>query len=124
MELGINMRGNFTADQFRERAEYLIRTMEEKNPDKPIAVITHYPTDQTFATKLETYGETELKYEEHLRDIVQKVNHKKLRVIDGGDVLDRYEGHTVDLIHPGQLGHAIMGENLARILTEWLGSLK
>lgn len=124
MELGINMRGGFTPDQFRDRADYLIRTMVDKNPDKPIAVITHYPTDQTFANKLETYGETELKFEEHLRDIVHKVNHKKLRIIDGGDVLDRYEGHSVDLIHPGQLGHAIMGENLARILTEWLEGVK
>jgi lysophospholipase L1-like esterase len=120
MELGINMRGGFTPDQFRERAEYLIRTVAEKNPDKPIGVITHFPTDQTFASKLESYGETELKYEEHLRDIVHHIKHPQLRVIDGGDVLDRYDGHTVDLIHPGQLGHAAMGENLARILTEWL----
>jgi hypothetical protein len=124
MELGINMRGSFTPEQFRERAEYLIRKMVEKNPDKPIAVITHFPTDQTFASKLESFGETELKFEEHLRDIVHKVNHKMLRVIDGGDVLDRYDGHSVDLIHPGQLGHAVMGENLARILTEWLGTFK
>ena len=89
-----------------------------------IAVITHFPTDQTFAGKLESFGENELKFEEHLRDIVHKVNHKKLRLIDGGDVLDRYDGHTGDLIHPGQLGHAVMGENLTRILTEWLSELK
>lgn len=124
MELGINMRGSFTPEQFRERAEYLIRTMVEKNPTKPIAVITHFPTDQTYATELAKVGETELKFEEHLRDIVHKLNHPKLRIIDGGDVLDRYDGHSCDLVHPGQLGHAVMGENLARILTEWLESLK
>jgi hypothetical protein len=124
MELGINMRGSFTPEEFGKRAEYLIRTMVEKNPDKPIAVITHFPTDQTFATKLESFGETELKFEESLRDIVSRLKHKKCRVIDGGDVLDRYDGHSVDLVHPAQIGHAIMGENLARIMTEWMAELK
>ena len=124
MELGINMRGGFTPEEFRKRAEYLIRTMVEKNPAKPIAVITHFPTDMTFASVLDKNGETELKFEESLRDIVHHLKHDNLRVIDGGDVLDRYDGHSVDLIHPGQFGHAVMGENLARILTEWMGSLK
>jgi hypothetical protein len=123
MELGINMRGSFTPEEFRKRAEYLIRAVTEKNPDKPVAVITHFPTDQTFASKLESFGETELKFEDSLRDIVSHLKCKTCRVIDGGDVLDRYDGHSVDLVHPGQLGHAVMGENLARIMTEWLAEL-
>ena len=123
MELGINMRGSFTPEEFRKRAEYLIRTVVEKNPDKPVAVITHFPTDMTFATTLVDYGERELKFEESLRDIVTHLKHKKCRVIDGGDVLDRYDLHSVDLIHPSQLGNAIMGQNLANILTEWLAEL-
>ncbi len=124
MELGINMRVAYTPEQFHERAKYLIHTMVEKNPDKPIAVITHYPTDVTFAANPGRPGEIEHAFDNSCRQIVADLKHPKLRVIEGGQVLDRYDGHGADLVHPGQLGNAVMAENLSRILAEWLAGLK
>jgi len=124
MELGINMRGGFTPEQFGERADHLIRTMAKHNPDKPVAVITHFPTDATHHANSSKSREREIAFDDISRQIVKSINSPKVRLIEGADVLDRFDGLSCDLVHPDGFGQTVMGENLARLLRPWIGEGK
>jgi lysophospholipase L1-like esterase len=116
LELGVNMRGSFTAEQFQERTAYLLEQLVEKHPDKPIFLITIYPN---FATHMANeVTETDLKYNEILREHVRKLNHVNLHLVEGSMVLDDFSGLSVDLVHPGEYGHMRMGENLATLMRQ------
>lgn len=120
LELGVNIRGQVSSDEFLRRSEYLISNMLEQHPDKPVAVITMYPN---WATYLETpNGSThfELEFNEILRNIVARFNHKNLFLIEGHEIMSRPSYLTCDVIHPNDFGHAVMGEKLSIKLSDVL----
>ena len=43
VELGVNMRELFSAEEYEKRINYLLDTIMSENPDKPIVVIGIYP---------------------------------------------------------------------------------
>ena len=54
LELGVNMRGGFTPEEFKKRSHYLIETIIKAHPDKPVFLIAIYPNAQSSQNALET----------------------------------------------------------------------
>lgn len=118
-ELGINMRGHTPTEEFRRRATYFIDRLVESHPDKPTAIITHFPTHATHCTKPDDeVAIREREYDQTLRDLVAAKGHKRLHLIDGSSILERYDTLSHDLVHPTSVGQTLMGVNLARRLAE------
>ncbi|MDQ1912688.1 SGNH/GDSL hydrolase family protein [Paenibacillus sp. GD4] len=122
LELGVNMRGSFTPEQFRERAEYLIESICSKHPKKPVAVITVYPNGATYETTPSIAGQNQAAYSDILRELVQSSKHQRLYLLEGSDILPGFSGLAWDLLHPSDYGHMLMGEHISRHLRAIIGS--
>ncbi|OHD50925.1 MAG: hypothetical protein A2096_10055 [Spirochaetes bacterium GWF1_41_5] len=124
LELGINMRGKYSTDEFKSRADYLVKTLKNKHPKKPIGIITIFPN--LWDTPLQESSESirQKEYNEVLRAITADYHDQNLFLIEGKDILTEFTGLAFDLLHPSIIGHTIMGENLARILREKISFLE
>ncbi|SDC07578.1 GDSL-like Lipase/Acylhydrolase family protein [Paenibacillus sp. UNCCL117] len=120
LELGVNMRGRFTPEQFLERSAYLLDRIRARHPDKPLFLITIFPNFATFADNEVT--ETDLRYNDMLREHAHRLNDPQLHVIEGSRVLDDFSGLSVDLVHPSEYGHVRMGCNLAGLMKQALNN--
>jgi lysophospholipase L1-like esterase len=118
LELGVNMRGTFTPEEFESRSRYLIETVSGAHPNKPVFLITVYPNAESpeNAAEPSELQARQSAYCEILRTIAAENRTGNLHLIEGADVLTDYSGMTKDLIHPGDYGHTEMGLNLARII--------
>lgn len=115
LELGVNMRGGFTPEEFRSRSRYLIEQVVARHPDKPVFLITIFPNAQSprNALNVEDTQRSQEAFNRILRDAARELGHRNLHLLEGDDLLADYTGMTKDLIHPGDYGHAEMGFNLA-----------
>jgi lysophospholipase L1-like esterase len=123
LELGVNMRGTFTPEQFEQRARHLIGEIASAHPGKPVFLITVYPNAESPENAAES-SELQARqsaYCEILRTIAAENRTGNLHLIEGADVLTDYSGMTKDLIHPGDYGHIEMGFNLARMIKAKVG---
>lgn len=123
LELGINMRGVFTAAEFAARSNYLIKKVTDTHPNKPVFIITIYPNAQSPENALHggVEQERQLAFDEILRAIKRDSKNPNLHLVEGGDILTDYTGMTKDLIHPGDFGHTEMGVNLAHAIRKKAG---
>jgi len=122
LELGINMVGSFTPEQFHERTHDLLQRLIDTHPDKPIFLITMYPYSATLSrSEMSTVA---AQYNEVLRDHVRRFQHPALYLIEGSQVLDDCSGLTTDLLHPGEYGHTAMAYNLAALMKQELQVIK
>jgi hypothetical protein len=124
LELGINMRGGYTEEAFRERATRMVSIIREARPEAPIALITHFANLDHYpkaGTEKSTAGKRQDAYDDHLRHLAQQ-GDPNLHLIEGRDILPTLEGLGCDLIHPTEIGHLHMGERLAALLKPLLPS--
>lgn len=122
MELGVNCRMVLSVEEFEKRAKYLIDNVSAKHKLKPIFVITSYPNSNTFKQNGEytPVGVDEHAFNDILRKIVQTLNRDNLTLIEGSDILTDITYLSADLIHPTAYGQAFMGQNLAKILEDFI----
>ncbi|MNI07145.1 GDSL-like Lipase/Acylhydrolase [compost metagenome] len=113
LELGVNMRTRFTPEQFRERAQYLIQTVIQKHPHKPVVIITIFPNAATYSTVDHQASSNEKQFNQILREIVAELDHPSLYLIEGSEIMKEMSSLAFDLLHPSEYGHMLMGENLA-----------
>lgn len=117
LELGINMLNRFSEEEFDRRTRALIGGMLRANPGKPVAVLTPFPANPAFAQaadapqkkKFEAFGEI-------LRAVKAQEQSPDLHLFEGDQVLTDLSGLTVDMVHPSDDGHILMGEKLAGLL--------
>ena len=116
LSVSVNMSGR-SYDEFRERVGYLVRTVVEKNPGKPVVGVTLYPfnRDLGFGTldSTENAGDPET-YRQILRDIVSEVGGPDLHLLEGPEILTRYTDLAVDILHPSDYGLIAIGQGIAR----------
>lgn len=120
-ELGINMRGGFTPQEFEKRAGNFLRTIHAAHPDKPVGVIGIYDNYGTEGIELDGPGELterEREYGRILPEIVRSLNAPNYKFLDPREILQDFTGLHVDLIHPADHGMVAMGANLARLLVK------
>lgn len=118
-ELGINMRGVFTTEEFARRARYLVRRFLEAKPGKPLVFITTTPNYALYLAD-DLQGKRNHAFNAILRDLASEYAPQGVCLIEGADLLTDFCQLTADLVHPTELGHVQMGENLARLLSERL----
>ncbi len=119
-ELGVNMRGTFTPEEFEKRACYFIdRIIEAKKQALFISVFPNILTDE-YTNNSNIVTEHEVAYNQILSELVQKSNMTNVEFINGYEVLTDINGLSGDLIHPTAYGHAIMGINLANRLKNFI----
>lgn len=125
LELGVNMREVFTTQEFESRVRYLVSTMIEKNPSKPVVLITIYPNSSDFLLEENSKSSiANIEFSNVIRNLVSELKHKNLYLMEGSEILTDFNALTCDLIHPSDYGHILMGENLAVKLKNILSEIK
>ena len=115
------MRGRFTPEEYEKRVRHLLQRIVEKKPNKPVVVIGIYPNGSLYALNKENpITQSNFIFDKISKEIVESMNSRYLYYVDGKDILTDFSGLSIDLVHPSDYGHIIMGENLSRILKEIL----
>lgn len=118
-ELGVNVREIFTTDEFRSRAEYLVKTIKEKKPDKPVIFITIFPNSATYCNKETIFKTREFAHNNIIREIYNEyASDGHTFLVEGSDILKKFDWLTCDLIHPSEYGHFRMGLELANLIRD------
>ncbi len=118
-ELGVNVREHFTPEAFKKCAEYLVNTTLERNPGKPVTLITTYKNAQDFERQPSLAGERQQAFNGILREIATH-SPDNLQLIEGHELFTDFSLCGVDLIHPSPSGHQQIARNLAARLTRRL----
>ena len=115
LAISVNML-KFPLDFFYRRAAYMIDAICRANPLRPVICITLFPYAREFGDTfigLEDKG-TPDEFRSALHRAVEDCPCDNVYLIEGDQVLDNIEGLSPDLLHPGDQGMILMGENLAR----------
>ena len=121
-ELGVNMRGGYTVEEFTQRATYFVQTMRATNPSTPLVLITAF-TNSGHHARASTEGFTRQQgFDAVLRDLVSKSNDKLLHLVEGTELLPDFTLLGADVLHPTPSGHALMGHLLAERLRPLIAS--
>jgi lysophospholipase L1-like esterase len=114
-EISVNMVGNdYTTQEFRKRATYLINTVAKAHPKAPVVCISilRYGADKTEKTVVRTR-----EFRTALENICRSTPHKNVHFVDGTQLLS-FEGLAKDNIHPTDVGHAEIATKLAPRIQE------
>ncbi|WP_248924721.1 GDSL-type esterase/lipase family protein [Paenibacillus hamazuiensis] len=121
LELGVNMRGFFTTEQFAERAGYLVRSMAAAHPGKPIFLITLFPNSADHhMSKDHAAKKANREFADVLRGLHRELASPNVHLLEGHELLPDFGALAADLIHPSDYGHIVIGENLAKRMKDFL----
>lgn len=118
LELGINMRGEFSEEEFEKRATHLVKTIREGRPEAPVVLITHFANLDHYPKNPDEKsmgGKRQDAYDATLRTLANQ-GDPHIHLIEGREILPTLDGLGCDLIHPSEIGHLHMGERLAERL--------
>lgn len=117
LSVSVNMIAvGFTAEEFRERASYLLETVADENPGKPVVAVTLFPQLSDLCPDRERGDEWKATPEEYrtvLADVVAEADRDDLHLLEGPALLTEPSGLSTDLLHPADPGMITIGENLA-----------
>lgn len=120
-ELGVNMTGLITPEEFENRIRHLLTTVADRQPTRQVVALNIYPQradhhlDQAHHDTVRTPI-----FNRIVPAVVAELARPNLHMVDGRDVLRNLSGLTTDLLHPSDEGHITMGENLAPLLASYL----
>ena len=122
-ELGVNILW-MEPEEFRRRADYLLNAFLSRHPEKPLVLITLFPSCFRFEMAMKPEGEDKDGiFCNILRELHAKYAGKgKVHLIEGKDILTDLNGLGADFLHPKLYGHALMGLNLAKQLAPLLNN--
>jgi len=112
-ELGVNMRGSFTPEEFDRRVRYLATALTTRRPGKPVVLISPFTSNVDFQIEPDTLSRNTIAFRESLRRIADEFAARGVHLIEGAEILPTFAGLTCDLVHPSTEGHTLMAENLA-----------
>ena len=111
LELGVNMFGQFTAEEFYERAAYIVKSALDSG--RKTVLVSPYLHFNDFSENSDNRKKS-ADYTLMCKKIASE--NKDLIFIDGKKILSDISMLTADLIHPSMLGHVAMGKNLSEEL--------
>ncbi len=117
LSLSVNMIGaGFSLEDFRARVKYLLDVVAGNNPRRPVACMTILPyfRDLPKVNDPAPQQPPVEGYRRQLREAAAACARANLHVFEGPEMLDRVDGLSDDLLHPGDLGMIRIGENLAK----------
>jgi lysophospholipase L1-like esterase len=122
-ELGINMRHQFTPEEFERRARYLLERCLAAKPGRPLVLITVFPNQQDRQPEPDAAGSNQEAFRECLRRLAVEFGPQGVHLIEGSAILRDFTCLGADLLHPTDFGHVLMGEHLASALKPVLAGL-
>ena len=122
-ELGINILW-MEPGEFRRRADHLLKAFLSRRPEKPVVLLTLFPSKARFEFAEKPDEENkDAAFCEILRDLHTEYSEKgNVHLIEGKDILTDLNGLGADFLHPKIYGHAVMGLNLAKKLAPLLST--
>jgi len=115
LELGVNMRQAFAAEEFEQRAGHLVGTIAAAHPDRPVGMVSIFPNADLIpfaADSGASLGRRQAEFNQALRRVAGRLGGN-VRLLEGSDLLPAFTGLTTDLLHPGDDGHVEIGRLLA-----------
>ncbi len=112
LEMGINMRESFTAEEFERRVKYFVPAIVKAHPDKYVFCMDLFTCDMDF----ESSSEKQNTFRKIVRGVVDGCKSDKVIYIDGRDILRNVNGLAVDLVHPSPAGMEEMALNLSGVI--------
>ena len=123
LEMGINMREKFTAEEFARRARYIVEEFTTAKPGQPVVLITVFPNNVQYQTPPPPAWEREQAFNESVRSLAKEFASRNVHLVEGSEVLGEFTNWGIDLLHPSEFGHVRMGENLANALKPIIAGL-
>jgi lysophospholipase L1-like esterase len=120
LEMGINMVGEFSTDEFTKRAEYLVERVAKAHPDEWVFAMDLF----TFAADYDPASRKQNEFRRAVRHAVEKLNMPRLVYVDGREILKSASGLTFDLVHPSPSGMEEMASNLSSLIKSKIGKEK
>ena len=122
-ELGINAL-RMPVDEFRRRVDHLLNVFTSQHPEKPLVLLTLFPSFARFEFEKEPVGDDiDSAFCRILRELHAEYAKKgSVHLIEGNEILTDLNGLGADFLHPKTFGHALMGRNLAEKLAPLLNA--
>jgi len=116
LELGINIVGTVTVDEFAERVAYFVPRIAQAHPDKWIFCVDLFRCahDPANVAKIDAYRAV-------VRRQVEALALPRLVHVPGEAVLTSMSGLAADLVHPSPAGMEEIATNMARVIREKMG---
>lgn len=123
LELGVNVRGTFSPEEFEKRARHLVARCTAAKPGRPVVLITIFQNAAHQLIEPDAVTAKQEAFNRILRQLAHEYQDRNVHLIEGSDIVDDLSYLTSDLLHPNDLGHARMAENLARALQPLIAPL-
>ena len=117
LELGINMVGGFSTEEFTKRVNYIIERIAKAHADKWVFAIDIF----TYADDYNPAAKKQNEFRRAVKHAVERLNMPKLVHVDGRRILKDASGLTFDLVHPAAAGMEEMAYNLSKIMKTKIG---
>lgn len=116
LEIGCNVRGVMEKEEFQKRFDYLIEEVAKKNPDKPIFIVSILDVFESLYKDFKEipYHQKNIDFIRIIKRKIKKMNLDNIHLISAKSLITRIDGISNDLLHPSNLGHRMMSENIAK----------
>lgn len=119
LEVGVNMIMFFDEKEFRKRIEYLLYRLKD-SPSKRIYIIDMFPNKGLIANDHQSkYYVRYRTFKEITRELVLEISDERFVTIPGEEIVKDMTYLSTDLLHPSDMGHILMGENLANWIRQY-----
>jgi lysophospholipase L1-like esterase len=111
LEISVNMVTDYTVEEFRKRASYMIDTLAKSHPKAPIVCISIFPwgVGEYWTHKA---AENTKAFRAALKEICESSGHKNVHYVHGPDLLS-FSGLWHDMLHPSPQGMIEVAQKLA-----------
>lgn len=123
LELAINMIGaGFSADEFRDRAGYMIDRIAGSDPRRSVVCIVPFPYFADLCEGIDGPHQAEAAeaYRAVFRELAAQTPHANVHLIEGSELLTDFDGYTADLAHPGDAAMTQIANLLAPRMAQLL----
>ncbi|MGF7144461.1 lysophospholipase L1-like esterase [Anaerotaenia torta] len=116
LEMGVNVLGRWTPEQFQKRIDYFIERIAAANPDKWIFCIDLFLNDAYWKEDMKLY-----EFKRIIKAKVQDLKLPRLKYIPGEELLTQWQGLSSDLVHPSEAGFYEISRNLTDKIRQYIG---
>lgn len=110
LELGVNMCGEFSSQEFQKRVEYFIPTIARAHPASYVFCLDIFP----FYSDLDEAATKHRDFRRIVRRTVENLGLINVVYLDATTMMQDLSGLSTDLIHPSPSGMEEIARNLAR----------
>jgi lysophospholipase L1-like esterase len=114
LEMGANMFGEFSTQEFQKRVEYFIPTIAEAHPASYVFCVDIFPCHSDLDAAATKHRE----FRRIVRQTAEKLNLINVVYLDATTMLHDLSGLSTDLTHPAPAGMEEIAQNLARQMSE------